>query len=86
MDLFRKHMHLSIRWVVESTFRDPKTRGCGLGDIKTMLETNNLGGKCADLNAMFVGLCRAVGIPGTRRVWGASSNVSARFQEPRQER
>jgi transglutaminase-like putative cysteine protease len=50
-------------WVVESTFRDPKTRGCGLGDIKTMLETNNLGGKCADINAMFVGLCRSVGIP-----------------------
>jgi len=56
-------------WVVESTFRDPKTRGCGLGDIKTMLETNNMGGKCADLNAMFVGLCRAVGIPA-RDVYG----------------
>ena len=56
-------------WVVESTFRDPKTRGCGLGDIKTMLETNNLGGKCADINAMFVGLCRAVGIPA-RDVYG----------------
>ena len=56
-------------WVVESTFRDPKTRGCGVGDIKTMLETNNMGGKCADLNAMFVGLCRAVGIPA-RDVYG----------------
>jgi transglutaminase-like putative cysteine protease len=56
-------------WVVENTFRDPKTRGCGLGDIKTMLETNNLGGKCADLNALFVGLCRAVGIPA-RDVYG----------------
>jgi transglutaminase-like putative cysteine protease len=28
-----------------------------------MLETGNLGGKCADLNAIFAGLCRAVGIP-----------------------
>jgi transglutaminase-like putative cysteine protease len=56
-------------WVVENTFRDPKTRGCGVGDIKTMLETHNLGGKCADLNALFVGLCRALGIPA-RDVYG----------------
>jgi transglutaminase-like putative cysteine protease len=56
-------------WIVENTFRDPKTRGCGIGDIKTMLETNNLGGKCADLNALFVGLCRAAGIPA-RDVYG----------------
>ena len=26
-------------WIVDNTFRDPKVRGCGLGDIKTMLET-----------------------------------------------
>jgi transglutaminase-like putative cysteine protease len=50
-------------WIVDNTFRDPKTRGCGLGDIKTMLETGNLGGKCADLNALYVGLCRSVGVP-----------------------
>ena len=56
-------------WVVENTFRDPQTRGCGVGDIKSMLETKNLGGKCADLNAMFVGLCRAAGIPA-RDVYG----------------
>jgi transglutaminase-like putative cysteine protease len=46
-------------WVVANAYREPKTRGCGTGDIKAMLETGNLGGKCADLNAMFVGLCRA---------------------------
>ena len=50
-------------WVVENTFRDPKTRGCGVGDIKFMLESGNLGGKCADLNALFVGLSRSIGIP-----------------------
>jgi transglutaminase-like putative cysteine protease len=50
-------------WIVENTFRDPKVRGCGWGDIKTMLETGNLGGKCGDLNALFVGLARASGIP-----------------------
>ena len=36
-------------WIVENTFRDPKVRGCGIGDIRGMLETRNLGGKCADL-------------------------------------
>src|SRR3954466_16192062 len=56
-------------WIVDNTFRDPKTRGCGLGDIRTMLETGNLGGKCADLNALFVGLCRSVGVPA-RDIYG----------------
>ena len=56
-------------WVVENTFRDPKTRGCGWGDIKSMLESKNLGGKCGDLNAMFVGLARAAGVPA-RDVYG----------------
>ena len=50
-------------WIVANTYREPKVRGCGEGDIKTMLETGNLGGKCADLNALFVGLSRAVGVP-----------------------
>ena len=56
-------------WVVDNTFRDPKTRGCGWGDIKSMLETRNLGGKCGDLNAMYVGLARSVGVPA-RDVYG----------------
>jgi transglutaminase-like putative cysteine protease len=56
-------------WVVDNTFRDPKTRGCGWGDIKAMLETGNFGGKCGDLNAMFVGLARSVGVPA-RDVYG----------------
>jgi transglutaminase-like putative cysteine protease len=56
-------------WVVENTFRDPKVRGCGWGDIKSMLETRNFGGKCGDLNAMFVGLARSVGVPA-RDVYG----------------
>jgi transglutaminase-like putative cysteine protease len=56
-------------WIVSNTYREPKVQGCGEGDIKTMLETGNLGGKCADLNALFVGLCRAVGVPA-RDVYG----------------
>lgn len=63
-------------WIVTNTFREPKVRGCGEGDIKTMLETNNLGGKCADLNALFVGLCRAAGVPA-RDVYGLRVAPSA---------
>lgn len=50
-------------WVVDNTYREATVKGCGRGDIKFMLETGNMGGKCADINALFVGLCRAVGIP-----------------------
>ena len=63
-------------WVVDNTFRDPKVRGCGWGDIKSMLETRNFGGKCGDLNAMFVGLARAVGVP-SRDVYGLRVAPSA---------
>ena len=56
-------------WIVDNTFRDPKTPGCGVGDIRFMLESKNLGGKCADLNALFVGLARAAGLPA-RDVYG----------------
>lgn len=56
-------------WVVENTFRNPATLGCGVGDITTMIKTGNLNGKCADLNALFVGLARSVGLPA-RDVYG----------------
>jgi transglutaminase-like putative cysteine protease len=56
-------------WIVENTFRNASTRGCGVGDIAAMLRAGNLGGKCADLNALYVGLARAVGLPA-RDVYG----------------
>ena len=56
-------------WVVDNTARNPKTRGCGLGDIRFMLETGDLTGKCADLNTLYVGLARAAGLPA-RDVYG----------------
>ena len=64
------------RWLVTNAHREPKVRGCGTGDVRTMLETGNLGGKCADLNAIFVGLCRAVGVPA-RDVYGLRVAPSA---------
>src|SRR5437870_8464356 len=66
-------------WIVENTFRDPKVRGCGIGDISWMLEARSLGGKCADLNALFVGLTRAVGIP-SRDIYGIRVADSAEFK------
>jgi transglutaminase-like putative cysteine protease len=58
-----------FNWVVSHTYREPKVRGCGTGDIKDMLETGNMGGKCGDINGLFVGLCRAAGVPA-RDVYG----------------
>ncbi|MBN8920425.1 MAG: transglutaminase domain-containing protein [Rhizobiales bacterium] len=56
-------------WVVENTRRDAATRGCGIGDVAVMLKSGHFGGKCADLNALYVGLARASGIPA-RDVYG----------------
>ena len=66
-------------WIVDNTFRDPKVRGCGLGDIKTMLEMRNFGGKCADLNALYVGLARSIGLPA-RDVYGVRVADSVEFK------
>jgi transglutaminase-like putative cysteine protease len=66
-------------WIVENTFRDPKVRGCGVGDISSMLQTENLGGKCADLNGLYVGLARAAGLPA-REVYGIRCAPSQEFK------
>ena len=85
-------------WIVDNTFRDANVRGCGTGDIAAMLRTGNLGGKCADLNALYVGLSRAAGLPardlyGIRvapskfgyRSLGASSELITKAQHCRSE-
>jgi transglutaminase-like putative cysteine protease len=63
-------------WILANTYRDVKVRGCGIGDIKAMLETKNFGGKCADLNGLFVGLARAADIPA-RDIYGIRVGPSA---------
>jgi transglutaminase-like putative cysteine protease len=63
-------------WIVENTYRDAKTRGCGIGDIAALLKSGNLGGKCADLNALFVGFARAQEIPA-RDIYGIRVAPSA---------
>lgn len=64
-------------WIVDNTFRDPKTHGCGTGDIKSLLKSGTFGGKCADLNSLFVGMARASGVPA-REVWGLRVAPSTR--------
>ena len=66
-------------WIVDNTFRDPAVKGCGLGDIRWMLESRSFGGKCADLNALFVGLCRSVGLPA-RDLYGLRVGASRSFK------
>ena len=65
-------------WVVDNTFRRAETRGCGLGNVAFMLRSGDLGGKCADINSLYVALARAAGLPA-RDVFGirvADSKVS----------
>lgn len=54
-------------WTCENTYRDPKTRGCGEGDVCRLLVKP--GGKCADIHSVFVALARAAGVPA-REVFG----------------
>ncbi|HUG53689.1 MAG TPA: transglutaminase-like domain-containing protein [Vicinamibacteria bacterium] len=56
-------------WVVENTVHDPRVRGCGAGNVRRMVEANELFGKCADINALYVALARAGGVPA-RDVYG----------------
>jgi transglutaminase-like putative cysteine protease len=62
-------IHRIYEWIVVNTFRDPETRGCGTGDVVAMLKSGRLGGKCADLNTLFVGLARASDVPA-RELYG----------------
>ncbi|MCD8212737.1 MAG: transglutaminase-like domain-containing protein [Campylobacter sp.] len=62
-------------WVANTMERDNSVMGCGLGDVKAILESGKLSGKCTDINSVFVGLCRAVGIPA-REVFGIRVGAS----------
>jgi transglutaminase-like putative cysteine protease len=63
-------------WTIANTYRNVDTKGCGVGDVKAALEAGSFGGKCADINAIFVAMCRAVGIPA-RDVYGIRIAPSA---------
>lgn len=64
------------QWVVDNTYRNAATKGCGTGDIASLLKSGNLGGKCADINALYVGLARAAGL-AARDIYGIRVAPSA---------
>jgi transglutaminase-like putative cysteine protease len=63
-------------WIVANCHREGSVRGCGTGDVKFLLTSGDLGGKCADLNGLFVALARASGVPA-RDVYGVRVDDSA---------
>ncbi|MBU1361381.1 MAG: transglutaminase family protein [Gammaproteobacteria bacterium] len=63
-------------WVATNVHREPSVRGCGEGDVNAMLKMSHPSGKCADINALFVGMCRSVGIPA-RDLYGVRIAPSA---------
>ena len=54
-------------WICSNMYRDPKTIGCGKGDVCALLVRP--GGKCTDIHSVFVALSRAVGVPA-REIFG----------------
>ncbi len=51
-----KKARLIYNWVSANMFRDNDVIGCGTGDVATILESGKLGGKCTDINSVFVAL------------------------------
>ncbi|WP_159995876.1 transglutaminase family protein [Roseomonas sp. 18066] len=75
----RARLRALYDWVVDNTARNPETPGCGIGDVRGMLESGNLSGKCADINGLMTGLARAAGFPA-RDVYGIRAVPSAQFR------
>ncbi|MBU1365499.1 MAG: transglutaminase-like domain-containing protein [Gammaproteobacteria bacterium] len=65
-------------WVVDNTIYDPALPGCGTGDVRRQLIQGKYGGRSADINGLFVAICRAIGIPA-RCVYGLRTGSSRLF-------
>lgn len=66
-------------WVVDSTTYDTALPGCGNGDVNQQLIRGQYGGRSADINGLFVSVCRAIGIPA-RCVYGLRVGPSRLFR------
>lgn len=75
-----KKAHLIYLWVSANMFRDNSVIGCGTGDVATILESGKLGGKCTDINSVFVALARAAGIPA-REMFGIRLGKSIKLDK-----
>ena len=65
-------------WVVDNTSYDPQARSFGHTHIARLLEGGHLAGRSVEISLLFVGLCRAVGIPA-RPVFGLRMDSSRLF-------
>lgn len=66
-------------WVVDNTIYDPSLPGSGTGDVRRQLIQGQYGGRSADINGVFVSICRAIGIPA-RCVYGMRTGSSRLFR------
>ena len=65
-------------WVVENTTYDPQARNTGGTHIGHFLESGHLAGRSTEISLLFVGLCRAIGIPA-RPAFGLRMDGSRLF-------
>lgn len=65
-------------WICENAIYDPSLPGCGNGEVHRQLISGQYGGRSADINGLFVSVCRAIGIPA-RCVYGIRIGRSRLF-------
>jgi len=66
-------------WICEHAIYDPNAPGCGIGDINQLLASGHYSGRSADINGLFVSICRSIGIPA-RCVFGIRTGSSRLFK------
>ncbi len=66
-------------WVADNAIYDPSLPPCGSGDARRQLISGLYGGRSADINGLFVSICRAIGIPA-RCVYGLRVAPSRLFR------
>lgn len=66
-------------WVIDNTIYNPELPAGSGGDVRKQLAQGQYGGRSADINGLFVALCRAIGIPA-RCVYGLRVGSSRLFK------
>lgn len=66
-------------WLCDNAIYDPSLPGCGTGNINKQLISAQYGGRSADINGLFVAVCRSIGIPA-RCVFGLRTGPSRLFR------
>lgn len=66
-------------WIVDNVNYFPEQPAGGLGNVRSQFDSGQFGGRSADINGLFVALCRAIGIPA-RCVYGLRVGSSRLFR------